>query len=52
MGEGRGGGGQDENLLDYPFLYPLPPRVGKIFGRMCVINDEVISKNQELPIDP
>jgi len=38
MGEGEGGGGQDEKLLDYPPLYLLPPRGGEVFGRMSVIN--------------
>ena len=32
-GEGKGGGGQDEDLLVPPPLHPLPPRGGEIFGR-------------------
>jgi hypothetical protein len=31
MGEGKGGGGQDEYLFPPP-LHPLPPREGRFFG--------------------
>ena len=30
MGEGEGGGGQDEDLLVPPPLHPLPPKGGEI----------------------
>ncbi len=38
MGEGEGGGGQDEDLLVPPPLHPLPPKGGEIFGRICLTN--------------
>jgi len=46
MGEGEGGGGQDENPLVAPPLHPLPPRGGEIFGRICLINYGLLSKSQ------
>ncbi len=45
MGEGEGGGGQDEDLLGPPLLRPLPPRGGEISGRLCLINYGFISKS-------
>jgi hypothetical protein len=44
MGEGEGGGGQDEDPLVPPPPYPLPPRGGEIFGRICLINYGLLSK--------
>jgi hypothetical protein len=38
MGEGEGGGGQNEDLLVPPPLHPLPPKGGEISGRICLIN--------------
>ena len=38
MGEGWGGGGQDENPLVPPPLHPLPPRGGAIFFGSCLFN--------------
>ncbi len=43
MGEGEGGGGQDEDLLVPPPLHPFPPRGGEIFGRICLINYGLLS---------
>ena len=43
MGEGEGGGGQDEDLLVLPPLHPLPPRGGEIFGRICLIDYGLLS---------
>jgi len=56
MGEGEGGGGQDEDLLIPPPLHPLPPRGGEIFGRICLINygllsnSKLITQNSQLSI--
>jgi hypothetical protein len=47
MGEGEGGGGQDENPLVPPPLHPLPPRGGEIFGRICLINYGLLSKFED-----
>jgi hypothetical protein len=44
MGEGEGGGGQNEDLLVPPPLHPLPPRGGEIFGRICLFNYELLNK--------
>jgi len=41
MGEGEGGGGQDEDLLGAP---PLPPRGEEFFGRIFLINYGFLSK--------
>jgi hypothetical protein len=38
MGEGEGGGGQNEDLWVPPPLHPLPPRGGEIFGSICLVN--------------
>jgi hypothetical protein len=43
MGEGEGGGGQNEDLLVPPPLHPLPPRGGEIYGRICLINYGLLS---------
>ena len=45
MGEGEGGGGQDEDALVPPPLHPLPPRGGEIFGRICLIKYGLLSNN-------
>ena len=44
MGEGEGGGGQDEDLLDPPPLLPLQHLGRKFFGKICLINDGLLSK--------
>jgi len=49
MGEGEGGGGQDEDLLVPPPLHPLPPRGGEIFGRICLINYGLLSNSHRDP---
>jgi len=49
MGEGEGGGGQDGNPLVPPPLHPLPPRGGEIFGRICLINYGLLSKDRGFP---
>jgi hypothetical protein len=51
MGEGEGGGGQDEDLLVPPPLHPLPPKGGEIFGRICLINYGLLS-NSDAVIPP
>jgi hypothetical protein len=50
MGEGVGGGGQDEELLGPPSPSSLPPRGGTIFGRICLINYGLLS-NLSFDID-
>ena len=43
MGEGEGGGGQDETLWLPPPLYPLPPKGGESFVRTCLNNYGLLS---------
>ena len=43
MGEGEGGGGQDEDPLGPPPLHPLPPKGGESFGRICLNNYGLLS---------
>jgi hypothetical protein len=48
MGEGEGGGGQNEDLLVPPPLHPLPPKGGEISGRICLINYGLLSKSAKV----
>jgi len=48
MGEGEGGGEQDEDLLVPPPLHPLPHREGRFFARICLIKYELINIFKEV----